>query len=172
MKGRVKMKLRIAGITDDSVVDGDGYRFTIFTQGCHHHCSGCHNPQTWTMEGGHDADTDELLKDILKNPLLAGATFSGGEPFLQAKPLSILARKLHEQKKNVWCYSGWTYEELSSNPDTDIQDLLAEIDVLVDGPFIADQKDLTLHFRGSRNQRVIDMKKTRGTGHVVLKYTD
>ena len=166
------MKLRIAGTINDSVVDGDGYRFTIFTQGCPHHCHGCHNPETWDPVGGKDADTEELMAEIKANPLLEGVTFSGGEPFRQPAPLAQLAREAHAQGLDVWSYTGYVLDELIAMHDPDVDALLNEIDVLVDGPFVLAGRDLTLRFRGSRNQRVIDMNATRERGEVVLKYDD
>ncbi len=168
------MKLRIAGTIDDSVVDGDGYRFTIFTQGCPHRCPGCHNPETWDARAGRDADTDALFDAIRQNPLLSGVTFSGGEPFRQPAPLAELARRVHALGLDVWCYTGYTLEALqdAAARDEAAAGLLAATDVLVDGPFRQKERDLTLRFRGSRNQRVIDMNATREQGTVVLKYED
>ena len=162
------MQLRIAGTADDSVVDGEGYRFTIFTQGCPHHCPGCHNPKTWDEGGGRLADTGELLARMAANPLLSGVTFSGGEPFLQPAPLTEIARAAHAQGRSVWAYTGWTLEELRKRQDAAIDALLQEVDVLVDGPYLEAERDLTLRFRGSRNQRLIDMAKTRAAGRAVL----
>lgn len=166
------MELRIAGVADDSVVDGDGYRFTIFTQGCPHYCAGCQNPGTWDPAGGRTVDTEDLLRDILANPLLDGVTFSGGEPFVQSAPLADLARKLRAHNLTIWAYTGYTLEALAAQRDPDINALLDALDVLVDGPFLRGQRDLTLRFRGSRNQRVIDLAKTREAGRVVLRYDD
>ena len=166
------MEIRIAGTINDSVVDGDGYRFTVFTQGCPHHCPGCHNPKTWPMEGGYLVDTEEILMTIRANPLLAGVTFSGGEPFNQPVPLTHLAREVRALGLDVWCYTGYVLDLLLEMNDPDVDALLDEIDVLVDGPFVLAERDLTLRFRGSRNQRVIDMKATRERGEIVLKYTD
>ena len=166
------MKLRIAGTINDSVVDGDGYRYTIFTQGCPHHCRGCHNPETWNPEGGKDADTEELMAEIRANSLLEGVTFSGGEPFAQPVPLLQIAREAHAQGLDVWSYTGYVLDELIAMHDPDVDALLNELDVLVDGPFVMEGRDLTLRFRGSRNQRVIDLNATRERGEVVLKYND
>ena len=166
------MKLRIAGTINDSVVDGDGYRYTIFTQGCPHHCRGCHNPETWNPEGGKDADTEELMAEIRANSLLEGVTFSGGEPFAQPAPLLQIAREAHAQGLDVWSYTGYVLNELIAMHDPDVDALLNELDVLVDGPFVIEGRDLTLRFRGSRNQRVIDMNATRERGEIVLKYND
>lgn len=164
------MKLRIAGLVEESVVDGDGCRFSVFVQGCHRRCPGCHNPETHAFDGGREIDTEDILRQIQENPLLAGITFSGGEPFCQPRPLLDLARAVHRLGLDVWSYSGNTLEELRSMEDADVSALLDEIDVLVDGAFIEAQRDLTLKFRGSRNQRVIDMKATRQKGPLVLKY--
>lgn len=166
------MKIRIAGVADDSVVDGDGIRLTVFTQGCPHHCAGCHNPETHDVAGGRVVDTADILAQALANPLLTGLTFSGGEPFLQAAPLTRLARAAHERGLDVWCYTGFTLGELleraAANPT--IAPLLAEIDVLVDGRFEQEQRDLTLTFRGSRNQRIIDLCEWRKSGKIKLLY--
>ena len=168
------MKLQIAGIVDDSIVDGDGCRLTVFRQGCARRCPGCQNPETQPMEGGHAIDTAAILQQMAENPILSGVTFSGGEPFLQPAPLASLARAVHQRGLDVWSYSGFTLEELAERAEKDkaTRALLSELDVLVDGPYEEAQRDLTLHFRGSRNQRVIDMKKTRKAGRIVLLYTD
>ena len=168
------MKLQIAGIVDDSIVDGDGCRLTVFAQGCARRCPGCQNPETQPMEGGHAIDTAAILQQMAENPILSGVTFSGGEPFLQPAPLASLARAVHQRGLDVWSYSGFTLEELAKRAEKDkaTRALLNELDVLVDGPYEEEQRDLTLHFRGSQNQRVIDMKKTRKTGRIVLLYTD
>ena len=168
------MKLQIAGIVDDSIVDGDGCRLTVFVQGCARRCPGCQNPETQPMEGGRTIDTTAILQQMAENPILSGITFSGGEPFLQPAPLASLARAVHQRGLDVWSYSGFTLEELAERAEKDkaTRALLSELDVLVDGPYEEAQRDLTLHFRGSRNQRVIDMKKTRKAGRIVLLYTD
>lgn len=167
--GRKKhMKLKIAGVVKESIVDGKGIRYTVFTQGCPHHCPGCHNPQTHDFEGGTVMDVREIFEDFRKNPLLKGITFSGGEPFCQSAPLAELAEMVHGAGKDVTVYSGYTYEQLLEKRDPDVDALLKETDVLIDGPFILAQRNLELTFRGSENQRVIDMKKTRETGKVTL----
>lgn len=153
------MKLKIAGIVDDSIVDGEGVRLTVFTQGCPHHCHGCHNPQTWSLDGGHEIDTEEIVEKLKENPLLSGITFSGGEPFLQPAPLTELAQAAHKLGLDVWSYTGFTLEELEKR--TDAQQLLNEVDVLVDGPYVEALRDLTLRFRGSSNQRIIDLNELR-----------
>lgn len=162
------MELRIAGVVKESIVDGKGIRYTVFTQGCPHHCKGCHNPQTWAFEGGEITTPETLFEDFRKNPLLKGVTFSGGEPFCQPQPLAELARLVHSIGKDVTVYSGWTYEQLAEQHDPAVDDLLAQVDVLIDGPFVLEQRNLELTFRGSENQRVIDMNQTRRQGQVVL----
>ena len=153
------MKIRIAGIISESVTDGEGLRYVIFTQGCPHHCFGCHNPKTHSFAGGYEVDTDSLKKEIFENPLLAGVTFSGGEPFCQPKPLAELAKAVHSRGLNVWSYTGYTLEALRERNDEDINAFIANLDVLVDGKFEMDLKDLTLPFRGSSNQRIIRLKE-------------
>lgn len=163
------MNLQVAGLTEDSVVDGTGLRLTIFCQGCnkHPHCKGCHNPETWSKTGGIVMAIEEIKNKISENPLLDGITFSGGEPFDQPKPLIELAQYVHSINKNVWAFSGWTLEELSDFNNPDINMLLENIDVLVEGRFIPQLKDLHLVFRGSSNQKIIDMKNYRKLGKKV-----
>lgn len=159
-------KIRVAGLTNDSIVDGKGFRFVIFTQGCLHHCKGCHNPETWDMNGGNVMDLDEIKDKIARNGLLDGITFSGGDPFYQPKPCAELAKWAKERGLNVWAYTGFLYEELLNMPE--VKEFLDLVDVLVDGPFILEEKSLLLNFRGSKNQRVIDLNETRKTGIVSL----
>lgn len=169
-----EIQLRMAGIIRESVVDGPGIRFTVFCQGCPHGCAGCHNPETHDFGGGQDCSIDRILQEIDKNPLLAGVTFSGGEPFCQAEPFAVLGRKVKERGLSVMTYSGYTYEQLleMSQSDAAVEALLGLSDILVDGPFLQAERDLTLQFCGSRNQRVIDMNKTRETGEVTLWHSD
>ena len=161
-------KLRIAGTVNDSIVDGPGIRYTIFTQGCPHHCPGCHNPQTHDFAGGQDADVENILKEIFNNPILSGVTFSGGEPFCQAEALVPIAEAIKEKGKHLMIYTGYLLEHLQKMENTGVKRLLELADVIVDGPFILAEKNLTLSYRGSENQRVIDMVKTRKSGEVVL----
>lgn len=153
-----KTNLRVASIIEESVVDGTGIRLAVFTQGCQHHCHGCHNPQTWDLNAGQLVSIDSIVKTYNDNPLLDGVTFSGGEPFLQPEPLSELAKKIHEAGGNVWSYTGYTYEQLINIPDQSIHRLLSNVDVLVDGRYIESQRDLTLQFRGSKNQRILQLE--------------
>lgn len=162
------MEIRIAGIVEDSIVDGRGIRMAVFVQGCPHHCPGCHNPQTHDFAGGTLDDTDRIFEAFRENPLYRGITFSGGEPFCQPKPLRALADRVHTIKKDVTIYTGWTYEALCAMHDPDVDALLSVCDVLVDGPFIEAQRDPELLFRGSANQRLIDMNRTRERGEVTL----
>ena len=158
-------KLRLFGVEPESIVDGPGVRFAIFVQGCPHGCPGCHNPGSHDFAGGYDGDTGELFEAIRSNPYLSGVTFSGGEPFCQAEALAALARRVHGELKGktVMVYTGYTLEKLEEMAQTrgDIAALLQEADTLVDGPFILAERDLSLLFRGSRNQRIIDMNEHR-----------
>ncbi|WOC32322.1 MULTISPECIES: anaerobic ribonucleoside-triphosphate reductase activating protein [Caproicibacterium] len=166
-------ELRLAGTEPESIVDGRGIRYTIFVQGCPHNCPNCQNPQTHDFHGGTVTSFDTLLDKIKQNPMLRGVTFSGGEPFCQAEALADLAVRLKaETKLDLTIYSGWTYEQLLQKHDAEVNRLLSLADYLVDGPYIEAQRDLTLHFRGSRNQRVIDLNATRKVGHVVLDDLD
>ena len=163
-------KIRLADIVPESVVDGKGIRLTVFVQGCTHCCKGCQNPTTWNQDGGEERSLDFITGIAVKNPLLDGLTFSGGEPFLQPEPLFELAKWCHTRGMNVWCYTGYTYEQLAdiSKTDNNVKNLLGETDVIVDGRFMEEQKDLTLAFRGSRNQRIINARRTRESGKVIL----
>lgn len=161
------MKLRIAGVVEESIVDGPGFRYAIFTQGCHIHCPGCHNPETHDPAAGREVDTAELITQFSDNPLLDGITLSGGDPFLQPEACLELARGAHAAGLEVWAYSGQTLEVLQGINRPYLKELLDEIDVLVDGPFLMEQRTLTMRFRGSSNQRIIDMKKTRESGQVI-----
>lgn len=166
------MKIKIAGLISESIVDGPGIRFTIFTQGCPHNCVGCHNPETHDYNGGRWEDTDNIFKMIKKDPILDGVTFSGGDPFCQCEPLAELAQKIHlhkEFKMNVMAYTGYTYEYLVShaNEDNGFMELLKNLDYLVDGPFVLSKRSLELKFMGSSNQRYIDVQKSLEQGKVV-----
>lgn len=165
------MEIRIAGTVNDSIVDGPGFRFTIFTQGCPHRCKGCHNPHTHDFNGGEIQDTQEILKKIFTNPLLDGVTFSGGDPFCQAKPLVEIAKAVKEKGLNVITYTGYTFEELTAgaNEENGWRELLELTDYLVDGRFILEKRSLALHFRGSSNQRIINVKSTLETRNITLE---
>ena len=160
------MKLRIADIVDDSIVDGPGFRMTVFAQGCPHHCPGCHNPATHDFDGGKEVDVQRILDLAAQNPLLSGITLSGGEPFCQPEAMTALAKGAKAIGLHVMAYSGWTFEELLQKPD--VRPLLESIDVLVDGRFILAQRTLSLAFRGSRNQRIVDVPASLQQGHAVV----
>lgn len=162
------MRIRVAGIQQDSIVDGKGLRFSVFVQGCPHHCFGCHNPETHSFSGGKMMEIEDVVKQMNTNPLCNGLTLSGGEPFSQPQACTELAKAAKKRGRNVWCYTGYTLEELMSIPAA--KELLDEIDVLVDGRFVLSKRSLDLDFRGSSNQRVIDMNIFRKTGDVVLLY--
>lgn len=162
------MELRIAGTVNDSIVDGPGIRFTIFTQGCPHHCEGCHNPQTHDFSGGTVVDTDDLLAKIKENPLLDGVTFSGGEPFCQAEALAALGEQIKALGLNIVTYTGYTFEKLYADRENNgWGKLLAVTDRLIDGPFIQAQRDWNVKFRGSSNQRYINCQKSLEAGRAV-----
>lgn len=158
---KLPQQLRINAYIRESIVDGPGIRYVIFTQGCPHNCEGCHNPQTHDFNGGYDIDIQRIIDGIKEDPMLSGVTFSGGEPFCQCAPLVKIAKATHEKGLNVMTYSGYTYEELleMAKEDNDVRELLLETDILVDGPFILKERDLTLLFRGSRNQRLLKLEK-------------
>ena len=153
-------KLRVAGFVKESIVDGPGIRFVIFAQGCVHHCKGCHNPQTFNINGGSEVEINTIIEDIKKNPLLSGVTFSGGEPFLQPEAFTVIAKKAHKMGLNVISFTGYTFEELINENDPLRMNLLENIDILIDGPFILEKKNLLIKFRGSENQRILDIKKS------------
>ena len=160
--------MRIFGLVQDSIVDGPGFRFTCFVQGCPHHCPGCHNPESHDPRGGKEMTVEEVEAELLKNPLTDGLTLSGGEPFAQAEDCLTLARAAHEHGLNVWSYSGWTFEHLRDAGTEAQRALLAELDVLVDGPFLLAERTLSLPWRGSRNQRVIDVPASLAAGTVIV----
>lgn len=159
--------MRIAGIVEDSIVDGPGLRMTVFVQGCPHHCPGCHNPETWDAAGGTDVEVDKIVKKYLSNPLLDGITISGGEPFDQPDCCVDLLSKIFHRCESIWCYTGYTFEQLMERRDFPSCFLLGITDVLVDGPYIESQRTLELPWRGSRNQRLIDVRASLKHGKAV-----
>ena len=159
--------IKVSGIENESIVDGPGIRYVLFVQGCSHRCKGCHNPETWPKKGGVEMTAEEIYRDIKKNPNLSGVTFSGGEPFEQVIGLLELARLLKNDDIHLMSYSGYTLEELLARRDPYTKELLTLLDILVDGPYIESQRNLTLQYRGSENQRVIDMKKSE-PGNITL----
>ena len=158
------MEVRIAGLVQESFVDGEGIRFAIFFQGCRRNCFNCHNPATHALDGGKIFDTEEIISAIKKNPLLIGITLTGGEPLLQIPAALELAKAAKNLGLNVWTYTGYRFENIPAEAN----ELLQNIDVLVDGEYIDDLRDLELNFRGSKNQRVIDVKKTLTEGKIIL----
>jgi len=158
--------LDLSGIVSDSIVDGPGIRTTVFSQGCPHHCKGCHNPETWAFGCGTAMPVEAIAEIVKSNPLCRGVTFSGGEPFAQAAGFAKLARLLKEKGYEVASYSGYTFEALLEGTE-DQKQLLSSIDILIDGPFLQDQKSLEIAFRGSRNQRILDVKKSLAAGQAV-----
>ncbi|MBQ8927954.1 MAG: anaerobic ribonucleoside-triphosphate reductase activating protein [Oscillospiraceae bacterium] len=164
------MLLQVSGTANDSIVDGPGLRFTVFVQGCPHRCPGCHNPQTHPFEGGTPTETGALLERIKENPLLDGVTFSGGEPFCQAPALAALGQEVRRLGLNIMTYTGYTFEDLYEHLDEEengYRALLSVTDWLVDGPFIESLKSYQLHFKGSINQRILDVQKSLAAGSPV-----
>ena len=149
------MKIRILDILEETMADGPGFRTSIYCAGCAHHCPGCHNPQSWDFNGGREVSVDELL-EIIKADEFADVTFSGGDPLYQVEAFTELARRIKEETgKNIWCYTGFRYEDIEKDPRLSM--ILPYIDTLVDGPFIESLRDPDLHFRGSSNQRIIHL---------------
>ena len=164
--------MRLAGFSHESFVDGPGIRVVVFAQGCLHACAHCHNPGSWALDGGCEYSVREIIR-MMKKPgpgrkQVRGITFSGGEPFLQAGELAQVAFEAKRIGWDVVTYTGYHYEQLKERPEADIQAFLAVTDYLIDGPYIHEQRDLGLKFRGSSNQRIIDMAETTKRGQVVL----
>lgn len=171
------MEIRLAGnLQKDSIVDGEGLRTVIWTQGCSHNCLGCHNPETHDFNAGFSVDIEEVKKEIKNLQYQDGITFSGGDPFFQASACAEIAKYAKELGLNIWSYTGYTYEQLLdiSKKNPKILEFLKSIDVLVDGRFVLTQKSLNVKFRGSTNQRIIDVKKSLNTGKtcIITKYDD
>ena len=158
--------LDLSGIVQDSIVDGPGIRTTFFCQGCPHHCEGCHNPETWDFGCGTTVPVEDLVDVVKSNPLCRGVTFSGGEPFAQAAGFAKLAKLLKAEGYEVASYSGFTFEELLEGSDAQ-KELLASIDILIDGPFVMAERSLEIAFRGSRNQRILDVPKSLSAGKAI-----
>lgn len=160
--------IRLAGVDPESVVDGPGLRGVVFFQGCIHHCPGCHNPETWSFEGGALKTPDQVWQMLHYNPLLTGITISGGEPLLQSGAALVLAEKTREAGGNVVVYTGFLWEEILKTDSRTIKDLLELTWLLVDGPYKESEKAPELKFRGSRNQRIIDVQASCKKGEAVL----
>lgn len=151
--------LIISGIVEESIVDGPGLRFVIFSQGCIHNCEGCHNPETHSMRGGYQITIGELLDKIKSNPLLQGVTFSGGDPFEQASGFAKLGKAIRELGLNIYTYTGYTHETIVTSGNSEWMKLLDVTHYLVDGPYDKNKKTLNSKFIGSYNQRIIDMRR-------------
>ena len=165
------MKIRLAAdLQEDSIVDGEGIRAVIWTQGCAHKCPGCHNPQTHSFDDGYLIDIEKVESMIDDLEGQDGITFSGGDPFYQPEECAELAKYARKKGLNIWCYTGFTYESLIklSVNDYNIMKFLKEIDVLIDGPFLLEKKSLDAIFRGSTNQRIIDVKRSLKEKKLVL----
>lgn len=161
--------LRLSGVVGQSIVDGPGLRMAVFTQGCPHGCAGCHNPSTHGFRGGFEVAADELLAEFDENPLLAGVTLSGGEPLIQAEAFVPLAKAVKARGKNVWCFTGYVFEDLLAMTAVDpaLEELLTYIGVLVDGRYEEKLRSLELQYRGSSNQRVLDIPRSLESGKAV-----
>ena len=160
------MKIRIANIIEESIVDGDGVQFVVFVQGCPHKCKGCHNPTTHDFNSGELIDTQKIIARFRKAQLISGITLTGGEPLCQIPAVTELAKAAKIVDLSVWCYTGYAYEKICNNAD--VKQLLRYIDVLLDGAFIESQRDLTLRFRGSRNQRLINIPESLAQNKVIM----
>lgn len=161
------MKIRLAAyLQPDSIVDGEGVRTVIWTQGCPHHCPGCHNASTWDFDDGALVDINDVIAELKKIKNQDGITLSGGDPVCQPEACYEISKAAHEMGLNVWCYTGFTYEQMLLNPKA--KKLLEQIDVLVDGRFVQEEKSYDIYFRGSRNQRIIDVPKSLENQQVVL----
>lgn len=153
------MTIRLASLIHDSIVDGEGLRSVVFTQGCPHNCPGCHNQASIPYDGGTVLDIDVVIDDILARDLKK-VTFSGGEPMIQAKALYQIAKVLKEHDYNLWSYTGYTMDALLKHRDPYVRKLLETLDILIDGRFILAERSIATLFRGSRNQRIIDVPKS------------
>lgn len=163
-------KIRLAGIAQNSLVNGLGLRKVFFSQGCTHKCKNCFNPSTWSFESGELINIDDLVKQVKDEYFLDGVTFSGGDPFQQADKFATLAKELKKIHINIWCYTGYTWEELLelSKTDNGVRDLMHNCDVIVDGPFIQEEHEPGLLFKGSRNQRIINVVESLKQNRIVL----
>lgn len=163
--------IKIAGIVKESIVDGPGIRFVVFTQGCVHNCIDCHNPETHSFSDGYYMGIDEIVEMVKDNPLLDGITLSGGEPFHQGRNCATLANRVKAMGLNVITYTGYTFEEIINEMEINKswQDLLLATDILIDGKFDIEKKSFLLKFRGSENQRIIDVERSLKENKIILK---
>ena len=168
--GVMGKKIRLAGIAYESLVNGPGIRRVFFSQGCKHNCAGCFNPDTHDFNAGEERDMDELIKDTVENPLLDGVTFSGGDPLERAEEFSYMAKAFKKAGLNIWCYTGYVFEDVleKMKKDNNIKELIENIDVLVDGRFERNKMQDGLKFRGSENQRIIDVQSSIKQGKVEI----
>ena len=164
---KTSLNARLSGIVNESVSDGPSLRAVLFFQGCKHHCPNCHNPQTWDFHDGCEYTVAELLRQLLDTPLIKGITLSGGDPFFQPLAAIQIAHAFHQRGKDVWAYTGFTWNNLLEKKDTARYELAKSCDVLVDGPFILAQRCLDLPFLGSINQRLIWVKESLKQGRIV-----
>jgi len=168
--GNEPMDIRLHGIAKESITDGPGFRYAIFTQGCPHQCDGCHNPASHSFTDGVVVPVTTLISEFQNNPLLDGITLSGGEPFMQAAECAVIAAAARAAGLHVMLYSGYTFEEIIEQMPvrSGWADLLGQADILIDGRFEKNRKSMELRFRGSRNQRAIDVQTSLAAGHAVL----
>ena len=160
------MTIRVLSVLHDTTVDGPGFRTSIYCSGCGHHCPGCHNPQSWDFDGGEERSVDDLMAEITEDPF-ADVTFTGGDPLYQAAAFTELARRIkQETNKNIWCYTGFLFEDIRDKAQ--FQELFNHIDVIVDGRFDLSQRNEDLPFRGSANQRIIDVQKSLREDNIVM----
>jgi len=161
--------MRLSGIVPESIVDGPGLRIVIFAQGCPHQCPYCHNPETWDSGGGKEFSVKQVIRNLKQHKKnKRGITFSGGEPFLQSAELVQVAQAARQMGWDIVTYTGFTYEQLIADPNSDIQALLSVTDLLIDGKYIHALRNIELQFRGSSNQRLIDVAATQKSGRMVL----
>ena len=163
-------EINVAGLINDSIVDGVGLRFVVFVQGCPRRCKGCHNEGTQPFVTKTLMTPQDIMDEINKNPLLDGVTFSGGEPMCQAKSLSVLAKLIKDKGLHLAVYTGYTYEDLIHSNMEGVKELLQYVDILIDGEFVQELRDYTLKFRGSSNQRVIEVQKSSDVPYITDNY--
>ena len=163
-------EVRLSGIAYESLVNGPGMRRVFFSQGCKHNCEGCFNPETHDFSGGEVRNMDELIEDVLKNKMIKGVTFSGGDPLEQADKFAYMAKAFKDAGLNIWCYTGYTFEQVLENmkKDSGLRELISNIDVLVDGRFELKNKKEELKFKGSSNQRTIDVKRSLNSREIIV----
>ena len=163
-------KIRLSAVIGDSLVNGKGLRKAFFSQGCSHRCKGCFNEHTWSFDGGQICDVDQLVQDTLRESYLSGVTFTGGDPFEQPEPFGYMAEQFHKHGVNIWAYTGYTFEELLelAKKDKNIKRMLNNIDVIVDGPFQENKMSDQVLYRGSYNQRIIDVPASLTQNRIIV----